>query len=189
MTSSFNFSIEQALLFQAYSEINWLLDKGYTKKSAIDFVGNHYKCPKKIRYILNRATQAIGNLESIASKQLRFNINSVTRYIKGLLVLKPHFLSIYIDQQRSNSKKHSQIVEEVLRKNLIPGECIVSKSVDYMLKIQTEGAIFSHDSVVLVSSIASFDYLHWSVENIDLGSQFTTQLINFYENYTRNKMR
>ncbi len=241
VTSSFNFSIEQALMFQAYSEINWLLDKGYTKKSAIDFVGNHYKFPKKIRYILNRATQAIGNLESIASKkitdpnqlkelifnidlynqftsfqslldnepliicrdgiyrdifsvlhskkQLRFNINLVARYIKGLLVLKPRFLSIYIDQQRSNSKKHSQIVEEVLRKNLIPGECIVSKSVDYMLKIQTEGVIFSHDSVVLVSSIANFDYLHWSVENMDLGSQFTTQLINFYENDNRNKMR
>jgi hypothetical protein len=241
VASSFNFSIEQALMFQAYSEINWLLDKGYTKKSAIDFVGNHYKFPKKIRYILSRATQAIEKLEKIASgkiteskklegrifnidlynqitsfqslldnepliicrdgiyrdifsvlhskKQLRFNINLVSRYIKGLLVLKPRFLSVYIDQQRSNSKKHSQIVEEVLRKNLIPGECIVSKSVDYMLKIQTEGVIFSHDSVVLINSKANFDYLHWSVENIDLGGQFTAQLINFYESDNRNKIR
>ena len=240
VTSSFNFSIEQALMFRAYSEINWLLDKGYTKKSAIDFVGNHYKFPKKIRYILNRATQAIGNLESIASKkitdpkqleglvfnidlynqftsfqslldnepliicrdgiyrdifsvlhskkQLRFNINLVTRYIKGLLVLKPRFLSIYIDQQRSNSKKHCQIIEEVLRKNQIPGECIVSKSVDHMLKIQTEGVIFSHDSIVLGKSLASFDYFHWFIKNKNLGKRLT-HIINFYENKNRNKIR
>ncbi len=241
VTSSFNFSIEHALMVKAYSEINWLLDKGYAKKNAIDFVGNHYKFPKKIRYILNRATQAIDELESItrkkiidpkelegyifnvdlynqftsfqslldneplvicrdgiyrdifsvlhSKKQLRFNLNLVTRFIKGLLVLKPSFLSIYIDQQRSNSKKHSQIVEEVLRKNRIPGECIVTKSVDYLLKIQTKGVIFSHDSIVLGSSTAYFDYFHWSVENIDLGSRFTTQLINFYENENKNKMR
>ena len=80
VTSSFNFSIEQALMFQAYSEINWLLDKGYTKKSAIDFVGNHYKFPKKIRYILNRATQAIVDVKNINRKKI-----TDSKLLKGLI--------------------------------------------------------------------------------------------------------
>ena len=241
VTSSFNFSIEQEAIFKAYSEINWLLDKGYSKKSAVDFVGNHYNFPKKIRYILNRATQASDNIENItrkkiidpkkleglhfyidlynqftsfqslldyepliicrdgiyrdifsvlhSKKKLRFDISLVTSYITGLLALKPGFLSLYIDQQRSNSKTHSQIVEKVIKKSLVLGECIMSKSVDYILKIQTDGVIFSHDSIVLESSIANFDYFHWYVKNSDLGSQFTAQLINFYENGNRNKIR
>ncbi len=241
MNSSFNFSKNQATMFKAYSEINWLLDKGYPKKSSINFVGNHYKLSKKIRYILNRATQAIVDVKNINRKkitdskllkglifnidlynqftsfqslqdndpliicrdgiyrdifsllhsknQLRFDIDSVTNYISGLLILKPSFLSLYIDQQRSNSRKHSQIIKEVLKNNLVPGECIVSKTVDYMLKIQTEGVIFSHDSVVLGKSTTSFDYFHWYIKNRNLGKRSTPHLINFYENKNRNLIR
>ncbi|MCK4848417.1 MAG: DUF434 domain-containing protein [Candidatus Heimdallarchaeota archaeon] len=238
MTSSFNFSKNQAVMFRAYSEINWLLDKGYSKKSSINFVGNHYKLPKKVRYILNRATQAIEVVENIASKkitdsnqlnglifnidlynqftsyqslldndpliicrdgfyrdifsvlhskkQLRFDFNSLSSYITGLLILKPSFLYLYIDQQRSNSRKHSLIVKKILSKNLIPGECIVSKSVDYVLKIQTEGVIFSHDSIVLGKSIASFDYFHWFIKIRNLRNRLPALLINFSENKNRN---
>jgi len=241
MRSPFKFSKKQPTMFKAYSEINWLLDKGYPKKSSITFVGNHYKFSKKIRYILNRATQTITDVEIITSKkisdpkqlknlifhidfynqytsyqslidsdpliicrdgiyrdifsllhskkQLRFDIGSVISYISSLLPFKPRFLSLYIDQQRSNSKKHSQIIKEVLNKNLIPGECIVSKSVDHMLKIQTEGVIFSHDSIVLGKSLASFDYFHWGIKNGKLGKRLTTNIINFYSRKNRNNVK
>ena len=240
MTRPFIFSENQKTMFKAYSEINYLLDKGYPKKSSITFVGNHYKLSKRIRYILNRATQAIYDVENItrkkitdakqlkgrifnidfynqftsyqsimdndpliicrdgiyrdifsllhSKKQLRFDIDSVTRFISGLLKFEPAFLSLYIDQQRSNSKKHSHILKEVLNKNLIPGECMVSKSVDHMLKIQTEGVLFSHDSIILGKSPASFDYLHWCIKNRNLGKRLT-HIINFYENKNRNKIR
>ena len=233
VTLQFNFSIDHAILVKAYSEINWLLDKGYSKKNVIDFVGNHYRIPKKTRFILNRATQAINDVKNVtrnkvpdleylkglpfnidfynqftsfqslidrepliicrdgiyrdifsvihSKKQLRINNNSVTKYITALCVLKPTFLTLYIDQQRSNSTKHSQIVEEVLRKNKIPGKCVVSKSVDHMLKIQDKGVTFSHDSIILARSKANFDYFCWYVEKSGQGSQYTTQLINFYE--------
>jgi len=241
MTRPFIFPENQKIMFKAYSEINYLLDKGYPKKSSITFVGNHYKLSKRIRYILNRATQAIVDVENItrkkitdtkqlkglifnidlynqftsyqsildndpviicrdgiyrdifsllhSKKQLRFDINSITRFILGLLKLEPTFLSLYIDQQRSNSGKHSQIVKEVLRKNLILGKCIVSKSVDHMLKIQTVGVTFSHDSIVLGESLASFDYFHWCIKNRNLGRRLTAHLINFCDSKNRNIVR
>jgi hypothetical protein len=241
MNSSFNFPKNQTTLFQAYSEINWLLDKGYPKKSIINFVGNHHKCSKKIRFILNRATQAILDVENINRKkitdpkqlegltfhidlynqyisyqslldndpliicrdgicrdifsvihsknQLRFDIDLFSSYILGLEFLKPRFLLLYVDQQRSNSRKHSQIINKVLSDNLISGECLISKSVDYTLKNQTEGVILSHDSIVLGKSIASFDYLLWYIKNGNLRKRSTTHLINFNEINNSNIFR
>lgn len=240
MPRPFIFSENQIILFKAYSEINYLLDKGYPKKSSVTFVGNHYKLSKRLRYILNRATQATNDVENItrkkitdakelkgkifnidlynqftsfqsmldndpliicrdgfyrdifsllhSKKHLRFDIDSITRFISSFLIFEPSFLSLYIDQQRSNSRKHSHIVKEVLSKNLISGKCIVSKSVDHMLKIQTEGVTFSHDSIVLGKSQSSFDYFHWCIKNRNLGKRLTTQLINFCDSKNRNNV-
>ena len=124
-----------------------------------------------------------------SKKQLRIDINTVTRYIENLRELKPSYLLLFFDQQRSHSEYHSEIVEEVLRKNRIPGKCIVSRLVDHMLKEQNDGVIFSHDSIILGKSKVNFDYFSWYIEKSDSETHFTTQLINFYEYENRNKIR
>jgi len=46
----FDISKDLPKIFKAYSEINWLLDNDYPKRSAINFVGNHYNLSKEKFY-------------------------------------------------------------------------------------------------------------------------------------------
>ena len=120
---------------------------------------------------------------------LRLDNDSIKHYINHIRNLKPSYIRIYIDQQRSNSQKHANIVREVLKQLSIDGECIISKSVDYLLKNQAEGVIFSHDSVVVKQSVRSFDYIKWYIEKSGLGKGAFSQIMDISENINGMKFR
>ncbi|MHA2223953.1 MAG: DUF434 domain-containing protein [Candidatus Hodarchaeales archaeon] len=74
--SSIRFS--KHLLKNAYCDLIFLLDRNYPKKSALEFVSNHYVLEKKYRNILNRTAFPIDTVRIIKK-----NLVNVPDQIKG----------------------------------------------------------------------------------------------------------
>ncbi|MHC1598012.1 MAG: DUF434 domain-containing protein [Candidatus Methanofastidiosia archaeon] len=58
-------------LHDAREELRYLLNKGYKKKVALDFVGNHYELTKTQRNLLTRTTYSDDESESTTKKNVR----------------------------------------------------------------------------------------------------------------------
>ncbi len=207
----------------SYEELCFLLDKGYSKKSALNFVANHHTYSENDRNILNRITIPIDIVKKIQQRrimdpaqlenkvfsvdtynqfttfhsiknndpillcrdgifrdifsvlhmksELKFTTNLIEEYLSNILKLKPHYVFLFFDKQRSKSRIHSRKFQEIMEKLEILGECVVIKSVDNHIMTQNENVIFSHDSVILSNVSASFEFFDWFIKTNDLKPQ------------------
>ncbi|MHA2052808.1 MAG: DUF434 domain-containing protein [Candidatus Hodarchaeales archaeon] len=58
-------------LKDSYSDLCFLLDRGYPKQSALNYISNHYQLTKRDRYILNRASCSHEDYEIINRKVIK----------------------------------------------------------------------------------------------------------------------
>jgi hypothetical protein len=94
----------------------------------------------------------------------------IEKFILSIFELRPQFIFLYFDQQRSKSGIHSRKFQTILDKYKFPGKCIITKTVDHDLKTQTDVIVFSHDSIILSEAPASFDFTKWYIEKYHLKS-------------------
>jgi hypothetical protein len=85
----------------------------------------------------------------------------------------------YLDAQKSHSKKHANLISELLPEFDISGECIVNKTVDRFLKEQTQGVTISHDSVILYTAPYCFDFYRWVIGSKILPLVSTEGILDF----------
>ncbi|PWI49119.1 hypothetical protein CEE45_02975 [Candidatus Heimdallarchaeota archaeon B3_Heim] len=114
-----------------------------------------------------------------SKKELLFRKEMIKKFLFNVFKLKPHYIYLYFDKQRSKSGVHSTKFQNILDKFELPGRCIVTKSVDHCLKVQTDVITFTHDSIILNEVQAGFDFIRWYIEN----NTVKTQLIDRFFNY------
>jgi hypothetical protein len=115
-----------------------------------------------------------------SKRDLRLNSKPMEQFILSIVKLNPSFLILYLDQQRSNSATHAEMLQRIMNRNDILGQCIVTRSVDHQLKISKTGITFSHDSFILREVKFSFDYIDWYIKNKNFKTDLTNQLLDFH---------
>ncbi|MHA1978345.1 MAG: DUF434 domain-containing protein [Candidatus Hodarchaeales archaeon] len=114
-----------------------------------------------------------------SKSELQFSLENVEKFVLNIFQLRPHFIYLYFDKQRSKSGIHSLRFREVLDKFELPGRCIVTKSVDHDMKVQTDIIAFTHDSIVLNEVPASFDFIKWYINQNKLKNQLVDKFFNY----------
>jgi hypothetical protein len=110
--------------------------------------------------------------------ELKFQDEMVVKFLLSIFELRPQYVFLYFDRQRSKSGIHSLKFQRILDEYKFPGKCIVTKTVDQYLKAQTNGIVFSHDSIILSEALASFDFIKWYVVKYHLISQIIDRFFN-----------
>jgi hypothetical protein len=59
------------MLMEAYTDLKYLLNRGYLKAYALEFVANHYRLPKKERYLLARCVFPDSWIAEVKEKLLK----------------------------------------------------------------------------------------------------------------------
>lgn len=95
---------------------------------------------------------------------LQFTSEIIENFVLNIFKLKPSYINMYFDKQRSKSRNHSHKFQHILNKFELPGRCIVTQSVDHDLKVQADVITFTHDSIILNEVAASFDFIKWYIE-------------------------
>jgi len=216
---------------QAYCDLVFLLDRGFPKKSSLNFVGNHYIFDINQRNVLFRAVYPINVVRTVQDhlirdsallnnkglhidlynqlftyyslinqdpiiisrdgiirdiftslhreKDLKITHDLISQYLSAVSHLKPNRVFFYLDAQKSHSKKHANLISELLPEFDISGECIVNKTVDRFLKEQTQGVTISHDSVILYAAPYCFDFYRWVIGSKILPLVSTEGILDF----------
>ena len=114
-----------------------------------------------------------------SKKDLRFNTEMADKFLLSLFELKPRYIHLYIDQQRSKSKEHQKLFTRTLEQYEIPGSCTILKAVDHHLKSHTNSIILSHDSIVLKEVEFFFDFIHWYISERSIIWNKENKIITF----------
>lgn len=114
-----------------------------------------------------------------SKKDLRIQEKLINKYLKHYLKLNPESLIFYFDKQRSNSRIHLKILEDIIDSFSIKGEGVLSSSVDYDLKTKQDVIIFSHDSIIIREAESSFNYFSWLIELKSQKRKLYNQILHF----------
>jgi len=101
--------------------------------------------------------------------------------------LKPNQIILCFDKQRSKSKEHSRLFENIFHQQDIKGSCLLLKAVDYHLKNLTDSIILSHDSIILKETKFSFDFFNWYIQEKNLLEKKEYPIISIYCDETRSE--
>jgi hypothetical protein len=123
------------------------------------------------------------NLHS--KNDLRFDPYMVETFLIGLRELKPKSINLFFDKQRSKSKEHLLLFQDILSTQDITNSCLLLKAVDHHLKSLSDSIILSHDSIILKEVNYSFDFMEWYIKKKNLREKIDHQIISFCCNETR----
>lgn len=115
-----------------------------------------------------------------SKKNLQIERKFIESFLLALLHLNPLEVIIWLDVQRSHSKIHANLVQELMAKIGLDGVCEIGRAVDWFLKHETEGIILSHDSVILLTVPRCFDIFR-QIHPVPQDSVLNFQQINCQE--------
>jgi hypothetical protein len=122
-----------------------------------------------------------------SKNELRFNYNTIKSFLIGFKELKPKYITLCFDKQRSKSGEHTRIFKDILQQMKIDGDCLLLKAVDHHLKIQKDSITISHDSIILKETNLSFDFINWYIKEKNLREKSKSRIISFYCDKTTTK--